>query len=222
MEGIHQSPLAMFPATVKPIQLSGLGTSLFLMIAASLIFSPRARAIETVTLVFNESRTSVPFSDFRRFVETGETQRSTLQNFISRLPNTSQAIRTPFTREIAIPRPLSDRGFNNTIADFLLLQLSSALTVPDSLQPLRSALVASYRNNQSISMLEVISNYPIDDLVVQLPRVERAYNRVTAIAQRVPTALESNEFLFNLICSCPTSTAPMSQLPHREDGGACP
>lgn len=202
----------MFQATVKPTQLRVLGTSLFLAISTSLIFGSRASAIETVTLVFNESRTTVPFSDFRRFVETGETQRSTLQNFLARLPNTSQAIRSTLTREIAIPRPLSERGFNNTIADFLLLQLSSAFTVPDSLQPLRSAFVTSYRNNQSISMLEVMSNYPINELVVQLPRVERAYNRVNAIAQRVPTALEANAFLFNLICNCPTSTAPTLEV----------
>ncbi|GAP98979.1 hypothetical protein NIES2104_55360 [Leptolyngbya sp. NIES-2104] len=178
-------------------------------LAMSLALSSRASAIDTVTLVFNESRTSVPFSDFRRFVETGETQRTTLQSFFARIPNTSQAIRSTLTREIAIPRPLSERNFNNTIADFMLFQLSNALgsiTVPDSLQPLRSALITSYRNNQSISILEVMSNYPINEMTVQLPRVERAYNRVNALAQRIPPALEANEFLFNLICNCPSAS----------------
>ncbi len=200
--------------TVKSMQkrtkLRVLGTSVFLAVSASLAFNSRASAIETVTLVFNESRTSVPFSDFQRFVETGETQRPTLQRFLARIPNTSQVLRTVMTREIAIPRPFSERNFNNPIADFMLLQLSSALapiSVPDSLQPLRSALVASYRNNQTISMLEVMGNYPVDELVVQLPRVERTYNRVSSLVQRIPSALQANEFLFSLVCNCPASTA---------------
>lgn len=191
----------------KRIKLSILGT--IASLATSLALSSRASAIETVTLVFNDSRTSVPFSDFRKFVETGETQRTTLQNFFARIPNTSQAIQTALTREIAIPRPLSERNFNNTIADFMLSQLGSALTpitVTDSLQPLRSALVTSYRNNQSISILEVMSNYPIDEMVVQLPRIERAYNRVNALVGRIPPALEANEFMFNLVCNCPTAS----------------
>lgn len=190
------------------IRLGILGTSAFLI--TSLALSPRANAIETVTLVFNESRTSVPFSDFRRFIETGETQRTTLQNIFSRIPNTSQAVRSVFTSDIAIPRPLSERNFDNAIADFMLFQLSNALssiTVPDSLQPLRSALITSYRNNQSISILEVMSNYPLREMTVQLPRVERAYNRVNALAQRIPPALEANEFLFNLVCNCPSASS---------------
>lgn len=202
-------------ATVKPLKVHFIGTSVFLAIGAGLAFSPHASAIETVTLVFNESRTSVPFSDFQKFVETGETQRTTLQNFFARIPNTSQALRTALTREVAITRPFSERNFNNPLSDFLLLQLSSALTpisVPDSLQPLRKALITSYRNNQSISMLEVMGNYPIGELVVQLPRVERAYNRMNALMQRVPPALEANEFLFNLVCNCPTSTTPSNPV----------
>lgn len=210
----------------KRTKLSVLGTSVFLAVSASLAFNSRASAIETVTLVFNESRTSVPFSDFRRFVETGETQLPTLQRFLGRIPNTSQALRTVMTREIAISRPFSERNFDNPIADFLLYQLSNALTpisVPDNLQPLRSALVASYRNNQTISIFEVMENYPIDELVVQLPRVERTYNRVSSLVQRIPAALQANEFLFNLVCNCPASTTQsMSDQVEAAKTALCP
>lgn len=189
-----------------------LGTSLLLAIGASCAFSTRVSAIETITLVFNESRVSVPFSDFQTFVKTGETQRTSLQTFLARVPRTSQAARSVLTREIEITRPFSERNFDNPIADFLLLQLSSALTVPDNLQPLRSALITSYRSNQRISMLEVIGNYPAAEVVVQLPRVERAYNRMSALVQRVQPALESSKlFLQNLVCNCPTTTTRLEE-----------
>ncbi|WP_181314405.1 alpha/beta hydrolase [Phormidesmis priestleyi] len=194
-------------------RLSGiklLSSSLLLAVGASVAFSTSASAIETVTLVFNESRVSVPFSDFQNFVKTGETQRTNLQEFFAKIPNTSQATRTVLTREIAITRPFSERNFNNPIADFVLLQLNNVLTsstVPDNLEPLRTALVASHKDDQRISMLEVIGNYPVNEVVVQLPRVERAYNRVSAFIERVQPALETAKlFLQDLVCDCPTAS----------------
>jgi hypothetical protein len=185
-------------------------SSLFLAVGASIAFSSSASAIETVTLIFNESRVSVPFSDFQAFVKTGETQKTNLQSFLAKVPNTSQAIRTVLTREIVITRPFAGQNFKNPIADFLLIQLNRVLvppTVPDNLEPLRSALVASYRNDQRISILEVIGNYPERELTIQLPRLERAYNRASAFVERVQPALETaKQFLQDIVCDCPSAT----------------
>ncbi|UBF30029.1 alpha/beta hydrolase (plasmid) [Kovacikia minuta CCNUW1] len=198
-------------------RLSGiklLGSSLFLAVCASMSWGTSASAIETVTLVFNESRISVPFSDFQAFVQTGETQRQNLQEFIARTPNASQAARSVLTREIVITRPFSERNFRNPIADFLVLQLNKVLTpptVPDNLEPLRTALVASYRDDQRISMLELLGNYPEREIVVQLPRLERAYNRANAFVERVQPALETAKtFLQDLVCDCPTAATSSS------------
>lgn len=185
-------------------------SSLFLAISASLIFNTGANAIETVTLVFNESRVSVPFDDFQTFVKTGETQRTNLQEFLAKAPNATRAARNVLTQEIAITRPFSERNFRNAIADFVLLQLNRVLTpvgAPENLEPLRTALVASYQDDQRISMLEIISNYPVPEITVQLPRVERAYNRVNAFIERVQPALETaKQFLQAIVCDCPSTT----------------
>ena len=78
-------------------------------------------------------------------------------------------------------------------------------------EPLRTALVTSYRNNQRISLLEMMGNYPEPEVVVQLPRVERAYNRVSAFVERVQPAVETiKQYLQSLVCDCPT-TATSSQ-----------
>ena len=149
-----------------------LSSSLLLAVSASVTFSTSASAIETITLVFNESRVAVPFSDFQNFVKTGETQRTNLQEFFAKIPSVSQATRTVLTREVAITRPFSERNFNNPITDFLLLQLNNVLTsstVPDNLEPLRTALVASHKDDQRISMLEVIGNYPANELWCSFP-----------------------------------------------------
>ncbi|MBV8883884.1 MAG: alpha/beta hydrolase [Chroococcidiopsidaceae cyanobacterium CP_BM_RX_35] len=205
---LHQQLQVPLLKRVPGIRLSG--SSLFLAVSASIAFSTSASAIETVTLVFNESRVSVPFSDFQTFVETGETQRTDLQNIFAKIPRTSQAVRTVLTHEIVITRPFSRQNFRNPTADFLLLQLNNVLTsvtVPDNLEPLRTALATSYRNNQRVSILEVIGNYPEEGIVVQLPRVERAYNRVSAFVERVQPAVETVRlFLQNLVCDCPTTS----------------
>ncbi|MBV9390046.1 MAG: alpha/beta hydrolase [Chroococcidiopsidaceae cyanobacterium CP_BM_ER_R8_30] len=209
--------------TVSGIRLSG--SSLFLAFGAIIAFSTSASAVETVTLVFNESRVSVPFRDFQTFVMTGETQRTDLQNIFGKLPRTSQALRTALTHEIVITRPFSRQNFRNPTTDFLLLQLNNVLTsvtIPDNLEPLRTALATSYRNNQQISILEVIGNYPEDEIVVQLPRVERAYNRASAFVERVQPAVETLRlFLQNLMCNCPvdsTSSEVVTPRQVSEDG----
>lgn len=188
-----------------------LSLSVFLAVSASLAFSTGASAIETITLVFNESRVSVPFRDFQTFVKTGDTQRSELKDFFARIPKTAQAARTVLTREIVITRPFTEQNFKNPIANFLVLQLNKVLTptaMPDNLEPLRTAVVASYRDDQRISMLELMSNYPEREMIVQLPRVERAYNRVNAFVERVQPALETAKlFLQDLVCDCPTASA---------------
>lgn len=202
-------------------RIQRLSSSFFLAISASIAFSTGASAVETVTLVFNEARVSVPFSDFQAFVKTGETQRSNLQEFFARIPRASQAVRTVLTREIAITRPFSEQNFRSPVANFLVLQLNKVLTpisLPDNLEPLRTALVASYRDDQRISMLELISNYPEKEIIVQLPRVERAYNRVSAFVERVQPALETAKlFLQDLVCDCPaTATTSEGNSPNQE------
>jgi hypothetical protein len=220
--------ISLFKQPSQGSQIKGISgiklpiSSLFLAVSASIAFSTSASAIETVTLVFNESRVSVPFSDFQTFVKTGETQRTNLQSFLAKVPNTSQAIRTVLTREIAITRPFAGQNFRNPIADFLLIQLNRVLvppTVPDNLEPLRSALVASYRNDQRISILEVIGNYPEREITVQLPRLERAYNRASAFVERVQPALETaKQFLQDIVCDCPSTTT--SGTPTKSEAGA--
>ncbi|MCL6435843.1 MAG: alpha/beta hydrolase [Leptolyngbyaceae cyanobacterium HOT.MB2.61] len=187
-----------------------MSSSVFLAVSVSIGFNTHVGAIETITLVFNESRTSVPFSDFETFVKTGETQRTNLQEFFAKLPKVSEAVRTVLTREIVITRPFSERNFRNPIADFLVLQLNRVLTpatVPSNLEPLRTALGASYKDDQRISMLELLGNFPEKEIVVQLPRIERAYNRVSAFVERVQPALETAKlFLQDLVCDCPTTS----------------
>ena len=193
---------------------SGIGlsaSSLMLAVSASLAFAPVAGAVETVTLVFNESRVSVPFNDFATFVRTGETQRENLQRFLVRIPNTSQAVRNALTREIAITRPFTEQNFSNVFMNFLLVQLSTILgssAASENLSPLRSAVVTSFRDDQRISLLEVIGNYPTTEIVVQFPRLERAYNRVSGLVERVRPGVETaTQFLEDLICNCPDKTS---------------
>lgn len=167
-----------------------------------------AQAIETITLVFNESRVSVPFSDFETFVKTGESQRENLQRFLARIPTTSQVARNVLTREVAITRPFTEQNFRNVFMNFLLVQLSTILSssaAADNLEPLRTALITSYRNDQRISLLEVIGNYPATEIVVQFPRLERAYNRVSELVERVRPGVETaQQFLQDLVCDCPS------------------
>jgi hypothetical protein len=186
-------------------------SSLLLAVSTSIACAPSASAIETITLVFNESRVSVPFSDFETFVKTGEAQRENLQKFLARVPNTSQAVRTVMTREIAITRPFTEQNFKNLFMNFLLVQLSTILgssAASEDLSPLRTAVVASYRNDQRISLLEVMENYPATEIVVQFPRLERAYNRVSALVERVRPGVETaQQFLQDLLCDCPKSSS---------------
>ncbi|MBF1999981.1 MAG: alpha/beta hydrolase [Synechococcales cyanobacterium M58_A2018_015] len=186
-----------------------------------------ARAAERVILRFEETERTVPLANIESFIETGTPVSQDLQEFVDRHPDAGRIIRDILNAEIYIsPSFVAQirQGLASSTGEFVLIQLSklvSDASVPDDLQPLETAVINAFENDNRLSLVEVLREYPRPEIRLNLTGLETTYNTVRGFVERVLPALEvAREYLQDLICDCPTpaatdtpTTSPQSRLP---------
>ncbi|MBD2089418.1 alpha/beta hydrolase [Microcoleus sp. FACHB-1515] len=167
-------------------------TSVLLTVAGLVFTSTAAQAADQVVLKYGVLERSIAVSDLEAFAETGELARP-LQRYIRISGEQPERIRQTLTREFTISPRLLDRLLNNPIGEAALDQLSQAIYPPSgSADPaaLRSALVLSASDDDRISILEVVRNYPTPQVYIDGERVVQAYNQLRDLSDRLAPILE--------------------------------
>lgn len=167
--------------------------SLILGIGVSVpLWATGAIAAERVVLKYSVLRQSVSVAELTTLAETGETSRS-LRRYLRLAGKQPEEVRQTLTEEAQVNVILVDRGLNNPVGDTVLDQISEAVYPPSgeaSREALRSALVLSASDDNRISLIEVIQNYPTDEVVVDGNRLVAAYGQLQAIQERFGDLLE--------------------------------
>ncbi|MBD1868805.1 alpha/beta hydrolase [Cyanobacteria bacterium FACHB-471] len=167
--------------------------SLILGIGVSVpLWATGAMAAEQVVLKYSVLRQSVSVAELTTLAETGETSRS-LRRYLRLAGKQPEEVRQTLTEEAQVNVVLVDRGLNNPIGDTVLDQVGEAIYPPSgeaSREALRSALVLSASDDDRISLIEVIQNYPTDEVVVDGDRLVAAYGQLQAIQERFGGLLE--------------------------------
>lgn len=177
-----------------------------------------ATAVETITLTFQGDTVEVPFSNLKNFSETGAALTERGQEFVGRHPVLARILQEVMSAEIYIHPDFQTRE-RSSVVEFLLLKLNTVLsnsTVGSDLEPIRTALRASYQDDNRFSLIEVIGNYPREDILVDLNRLEPIYNDVRAFVERIQPALAAiREFLQEYVCDCesPAAATPTETTP---------
>lgn len=168
-------------------------TSVLLAVAGiTFAFAPTAKAADQVVLKYGILERSIAVSDLENFAETGELTRP-LQRYIRISGESPDRIRETLTREFSASPRLLDRLLNNPIGEAALDQFSQAIYPPSgSADPaaLRSALVLSASDDDQISILEVVRNYPTPEVYVDAERVVEAYSRIRDLRDRFAPILD--------------------------------
>jgi hypothetical protein len=176
---------------------------------ATLALGGQAIAADQITLRYEGTVRTVPVENFRNFVESGEAADPDIQAFFEEHPTLREIVQDVLTAEIIIPPSVSDRLQTSSIGQFILIQLNKLLTTPiadNEADNLRTALVASYENDNRFSLLEVIESYPESDVVLDLDGLRPIYDDVKTFVERIQPALEvAREFLQDLVCDCETT-----------------
>ena len=149
------------------------------------LLSLPSAAAENVLLRYRGFGRTVPVAELAELAETGEPPRR-LAALLRTAGQDPADLRRILTAEAGATPIALDRTLNSLTGEWVLDQLGTAIYPPSgqaSRQALRSALVASAQDDNRVTLLEVLENYPGNQVVVNGNRLEEAYRQFQAFTQ---------------------------------------
>jgi hypothetical protein len=139
-----------------------------------------ALAAESVVLKYRIFRESISVQELSTFAQTGKLSTSLRVNLALARQN-PQAIRQYLSEPVKVNPVILDKVLNSRIGNVILDQLTQVIHTRSrqaDKQALRSALVVSASKNRQITLIEVIQNYPTNEVEVEGDRLESAYRQL--------------------------------------------
>lgn len=162
-----------------------------LSLGMALLLSTPALAAERVIFKYKILRESVSVPELTTFAQTGQVSPD-LQTYFRLSGQRPETVRQTMTRPIKVDPVLLDRVLNSPLGDGLLDQLGQAIQTPKGgaeRQALRAALTLSASGDGTITILEILQNYPTQEVVVDGDRIETAYRRLNEFVDRLRNPL---------------------------------
>ncbi|WP_339381442.1 alpha/beta hydrolase [Brasilonema bromeliae] len=159
------------------------------------MYSNSAIAAEKIVLKYGIFRESVSVEKLTKFAETGEVSPM-LNLLLNQARQDPQTVRNVLTKEVNASPVVLDRLLNNPIGEFLVDQIGQTIHTPSSEanpQALRSALVLSANKDNKVSLIEIIQNYPTQEVYVEGERLVRTYDQLSLLAERLQNLLSWRE-----------------------------
>ncbi len=161
--------------------------TLLLVTFFALLCHTNTAAAEKVVFKYGIFRPSLPVSELTNLVETGEVSPR-LNFFLKQARQEPQKVREVLAWEINVSPVVLDRALNNPAGEFLLDRISWSIHTPsnqENQQALRSALVLSAKNDNKVSLIEMLQNYPTTEVDVEGERLVQTYDQLKLWAERV-------------------------------------
>ena len=152
-----------------------------------------ADAAQSVVFKYLVLQETLSVTELTTFAETGELSHG-LQFYLgSRENNTEKGaaelkLRDTLTQEVKVDGVLLYRALNNPAGELLLDKVSQIIHTPSNranVPSLRSALVDSALEDNQITLLEVLQNYPTSEVVVEGDRLVEAVDEFNKISQTI-------------------------------------
>ncbi|MBE9010201.1 alpha/beta hydrolase [Pseudanabaenaceae cyanobacterium LEGE 13415] len=162
-------------------------------VGMALLISTPAMAAERVVFKYRILRESVSVPELATFAQTGEAS-SNLQTYFRLSGQRPETVRTTLTRPIKVDPVLLDRVLNSPIGNTVLDQLGQAIQTPRGgaeRQALRAALTLSASGDNTITLVEILQNYPTQEVIVDGDRIEGAYRRLNNFIDRLRNPLQN-------------------------------
>lgn len=163
------------------------------LVAIALVGAGDAMAAERVMLTYGPFRRSVSVEELTTLAETGEASRA-IQFYLRAANKSPQDLQELLNREVDMDVVLVDRVLNSFVGRLALDQISTVIYTPSrqtDRQALRSALVLSAADDDAVTLLEIMQNYPTSEVYVDGERLVDAYRQLAALRERF-------DFLLNL------------------------
>ncbi|WNZ27610.1 alpha/beta hydrolase [Leptolyngbya sp. NK1-12] len=185
--------------------------------AASILLSTAsASAVETITLRYYGSDPNVPsettitLDEIKQFVNSGAgALPQQAREFLDLNRQDPTLIQRALATPIQLPGTLETveaEFLDSSIGRFVVAQLQRLIQGSSELTDLRTAVRTSIQDRQ-ISVLEVLENYPVPEVTLNITGLVTTYNDVSAFVERILPALEvAKDYLQRIVCDCEAPT----------------
>lgn len=173
-----------------------------------------ALAAESVVVNFGPLSRSFSITEFQTLAETGQPSRK-LRWYLNTAGVKPSTVRSLLTQQVPLPLEFADQILNSLPGEFALYQLGQIISPSSkeaSLQAMRAAVVLSAADDNRISTLEILENYPTRELHIDglgLMRTARDVQNLIAGSggnlEGIARGLEN--LLPGLFCDCERNAA---------------
>jgi hypothetical protein len=160
--------------------------------AIALVPHPAALAAETVVLRYGIFERSVSVAELTTFAETGKRSRD-LRAYIRASKQDPAKIRQTLTDKVDVNVTTVDRVLNSPVGDVALNQLSQYIYTSSrraDKEALRAALVLSASEDDNISIMEVVQNYPTQEMYLDGERLSETYAQISVLRGGLDNLIE--------------------------------
>ena len=177
--------------------------TLFLLAAGAgiLFHSSAAAAAEKVVLKYSAIRMTLPLSELEVFAETGKMSPG-LEMLLGKAKKDPEAVRRYLTRSVKVSQRFLDQTLNSKVGEVILDEVGQVIRTPSgnaNREALRSALVLSATNDNEITLLETMKNYPSPEVYVEGDRLVEAYGKLVALSENLGGVSERLQDILNKI-----------------------
>ena len=154
---------------------------------AALGIAQSASAAERVVLKYGWFQRSVAVSDLSTLAETGEAS-SELRSYLRLAGQSPARLRRDLNRDVDVNPVTLDRLLNTPLGDAALDQITPAIHTESGTadrQALRAALVLAASEDENISIIEVLEEYPTSEVYLDGDRIVDAYRQIANIQQKI-------------------------------------
>lgn len=166
------------------------------LLLVTLAFPVNAQAAERAVFKLSEVQQSVSIAELATFAQTGELSLP-LQLYIQLAKQNPERIRNVLSKPITLDPIILSRVLNTPVGDILLDQIGSAIRTPANIanrQTLRSALILSATDDRQVSLIELMQNYPSEEIIIEGDRLLEAFSTLSRFGGQVRGILEQFPF----------------------------
>lgn len=179
---------------IHSLRIPLLGLSIGMGITCCLGMRPTLAA-ESVRLNYGPLSRSVPVSDLREFADTGKASRK-LRKYMKVTNQEPARVQETLVNPVEMNPVQLDRLLNSEPGDLLLNEVGEVIHTPSdrsNRRALRSALILDASDDQQITLIDTLENYPTSEVEVEgdrLVKVIRRFNQFKAYGNDVQPIVE--------------------------------
>lgn len=175
-----------------------------LLLAASttaVFYSSVAVAAQKVVLKYSAIRMTLPVTELKIFAETGKMSPA-LEMLLGSAKKDPETVRRSLNQPLKVSKSFLEQALNSQIGETILDEVSQVIRTPsgnEHRQALASALLLSAKDDDRITLLEAIENYPAPEVSVEGDKLVEAYGKLVALSEQFSGVSERLQDILNKI-----------------------